>query len=224
MDESRTNYKYEDVYVPVAGFDLNTKMANGLHHVGYTTYRMKACMCGAQPVLEQYVGDVYIDEDGEKHRNFPARTFVAICPKCELRAIGHGSLEECISVWNAGRFTKDSLMCQTPVDDISQDGCIAISNRVIAAAVEDAVDLVKKKNRELSILHNPMTSDVQREVHYTELKNLRTKLNELQTFFMSSPVMFDKDGEAVLSGIRRILHPELTHQEREKIPLKLTKM
>lgn len=219
----KTNYKFEDVYVPIEGYGMYLSRSPGFTHVGYTSPRMKKCRCGTDPVMEQYVDDTYT-RNGVKFRNFPAKEFVAICPKCEIRAKGTGTLEECIRRWNAGEFTEDTLMVQERLTYADMNGCIEISNRVISDAVEEAVELVKRKNEEMSILKNPLTGDAQREAHYLVLKGLRGRLKELQRFLTTSPIMFDKDGDAILSGIRRILHPNLTHWEREKIPLNLLKM
>lgn len=219
---SKTNYKVEDVYDERSGYGLMLSRKDPFCHIGYTSETMKPCRCGAIPVMEQYVDDTFIDAKGEKQRNFPAKDFIAICPVCEIKANGHGTLEECVIRWNAGDFSRDSVLMNTPLTDMDNEGCRQLSNRVVESAVEEALELVKEKNRLLVILRDPQTSDLRRETNYTLLKTVREKMREIEMFLRNSPVMMEYDGDAVLSGIRRTLHPELESDERiEKIPLEL---
>ena len=220
-NKSKTNYSPEDVYTEIEGYGISTSRRNDQLHIGYVSPKTKLCKCGGYPVLEQFVDDVYIDEHCEKQRNFPATQFVAICPKCETRIKGHGTLEEAVERWNAEDYLEDMLMVREPLKDIDIASCYELSNRVLEEAIEDAIALVKEKNRLMEILKNPLTGDMQREAYYTNLKNIRGQMRDMMRFFRESPMMMDRDGDAVLSGIRKMLHPELSPEDRTKIKLDL---
>lgn len=188
-----------------------------IYHVGYTSEKMIPCVCGAQPVLEQWVGD---QEDTHKHA--PAQVFVAICPICEMRGAGHGSLKACVQNWNKRRFTRSSLMMRRKPKDMDEDACRRLCRAVIGDAVQEALWYIRR-NHEVQAKID-VANDYQRELYEKEQKEVRSKLNEIQRFIERSPLLFDLDSEAVLSGIRRTLYPDKTPEERVKIPLTLAKM
>jgi hypothetical protein len=211
--------EYASVYPEIHGLKRVLHRGNKLLHVGYTSDRMIPCRCGHFPVLEQYVGDM--DEAGI--RNIPAKSFVAICPKCEMKAVGHGSLERGIRAWNARRYTPDTVMVGRRLTDADMRGCEALSNRVLSDAVIEASGYVKRKHDVMEKLRGKLDDDA-REIHYGELQRIRAALMKLAAFFHESPLVFNHDEEAILSGIRRSVYPDMTIEERLKIPLDLLRM
>ena len=219
QEKKKSGPKAEDIYPELEGFTRVLHRHGYVPHVGYVSPRMMPCRCGATPVLEQYVGDVNENET----RNVPAQVFVAICPKCELKAIGQGSIETCIRRWNAGKYSSDMLMVRRKLMDPSTRGCEILSNRVLADAAEEAISYVKRKHELVRKLNGRLDDDA-REIHYNELQRIRTVLRKLMEFFQDNPLVFTHDEEAILSGIRRSVYPDLTPEERIKIPLDLLRM
>ena len=189
-------------------------------HVGYLSMKTRRCVCHTHPVFEQYIMDY--DENGQ--RNVPAKEFVAICPKCEIRAKGHGDLDWCMKQWNSGKFQRDMVMVRYKPKDPDPVGIEMLSRKVVAGAVEEAVDAVKRKHDLTRRLNNKFTDDGTREVLYTQLQLVRSALKELNEFITKSPLLWEFDDEAVLSGIRKQVYPDLKPEERIKIPLNLMKM
>lgn len=211
--------KSEDLYPELDGFSRILHRHGYEPHVGYVSARMIPCRCGAAPVLEQYVGDV----DENEVRNVPAKVFVAICPKCETKAIGQGPLETCIRRWNAEQYSPDMLMVRKRLKDPNTRGCEILSNRVLADAAEEAITYVRRKHELMRKLNGRLDDDA-REIHYNELQRVRSVLRKLMTFFTDNPLVFMHDEDAILSGIRRSVYPDLTPEERIKIPLDLLRM
>lgn len=209
----------EDIYPEMDGFTRAIHRHGYIPHVGYMTTRMMPCKCGTLPVLEQYVGDL----DEHEARNVPATSFVAICPKCELKAKGHGTIEACIKRWNNEQFSSDAMMVRRPLKDPSTRGCEILSNRVLADAAEEAIMYVKRKHDLMEKLRGRIDDDA-REIHYNELQRVRSVLRKLMEFFRDNPLVFTHDEDAILSGIRRSVYPDLTPEERIKIPLDLLRM
>lgn len=201
------------------GYVLSRRSNNGLH-AGYVTDKAEPCpYCGRNPVFEQYVEDM--DENG--FRYVPARQFVAICPHCEVRAVGHGPLETCLERWNAHRFTSDMVMLHSKPEQYNTDACMALANKVVADAMQEAIDLIKRRKAHKTNL-DKIVDDYRREIEYTEYKRVCKALRRIQSFFRDSPLMFDLDEEAVLSTIRRVIYPDKTPEERTSIPLDLVRM
>lgn len=189
-------------------------------HVGYTHPRTRRCVCHTPPVFEQYIYDY--DEDG--NRNVPAQQFVAICPNCEIRARGHGSLEWCRRQWNAGKFSRDTVMVRYSPKWQSDEGIERMCRKVIAGVIEEAVEAVQRKHSLMDRLMGTMIDDGTREVLYNQLKLVRSQIRELSGFIHNSPLMYTFEEDAVLSAIRKQIYPELTPEDRIKIPLNLTRM
>lgn len=209
----------DKIYPPLDGFDPPARRSYKQYHVGYTSPRARECVCGSFPVIEQYV----LDKENDRRR-VPAQLFVAICPNCERRAVGEGSPEQVLASWNAGRITEDSELMQNKISSIDIDSVLHLSDSVVGNAVRDAVDLVKRKHEVMKILKDPHISDMKSEAFYNELKIVKANLRDLQKFFMEDPIMMDKDGDALLSAIRKLLYPGLTTEKRLEIPLDLVKM
>lgn len=211
--------EFKAIYPALDGWEWAPIRTGELYHTGYTSARAKRCKCGNMPVFEQSVKDCV----GTRKKT-PADVFVAICPHCELRAVGEGTLEEVLTAWNSGVRTVDSVAMQKKLVDADSNATRALSDAVVGDAAHEAVQLILRRRELMEIVNNPKLSDVELEMRYTELKGVRRGLNELQKFFETSPIMFDNDAEAILSGIRKIVYPEMTYAERVKIPLKLVKM
>ena len=212
---------FDVTYPPVPGFDRQPNKYR-MFHVGYVNSKAKPCpCCGTMPVFEQYVLD---KAPLTQKRNIPAKTFVGICPRCEIRAEGEHTLEEALEVWNRGEYSEDSIICNRKMHDLDTECCANLCDTVIGDAMRDAVILIQKKKALMQELKNPELSDLKRISFYNELQDVRGNIREIQLFLRTSPIMFDRDSDAILSGIRKILHPELSYQERTKIPLSLMKM
>lgn len=210
---------YKDIYPERDGWGYAEQRTGELYHTGYISGKAIQCACGAYPTFEQYVGD-----SDNTHRRVPATLFVAICPHCERRAPGYGTLDEMLAAWNSGERTHDTEMVQAELTNPDTTAATALSNAVIRIAAEEAVELIQKRRKIASELKDQKLSDMRREALYTDLKNVRSNLRKLQNFFEGSPMLFDKDGDAILSGIRKIVFPDLTYKERTEIPLVLVKM
>ena len=210
---------FELLYPEREGYTRKLTRREPYIHAGYMSDKMAQCRCGAFPVLEQYVEDV----DENEIRNVPAQDFVAICPVCEVRADTHGSMEQCIKYWNARRFTEDAVMVRHKLKNPNMHGCEMLSNKVLADAVNEAVVFVKRKHELMRKLQGPIDDDT-REIHYTELTRVRANLRKIADFFHKSPLVFTHEEDAILSGVRRNVYPELTPEERLKIPLDLLRM
>lgn len=179
--------------------------SNESHHVGYKTDRARPCCCGWIPVFEMYTEAT--------ERDCPAVDFVAICPRCERRAEGHGSLEYCLKQWNAENLSDDSMMVNMPIMEMSYTGAEKLSQKIFRAAKAEALELILKKHEEFGD---------RRDWKY-QLK-FAGDLVRLEIFFRESPLMMDLDGDGVISDIRKQVYPDLSPEERIRIPLKLTEM
>lgn len=216
--------KYRDpasIYPPRDGWDVNLTYRGEQMHIGYVTPKATLCPCCKKrlPVFEQSSSDTE-----ENRQNGPAQLFIAICPRCELRADATGTLDECLDAWNNGRFTEDSVMVHRRMKDVDYTAMEKLSNAIVTDAVTQAVELVKQKNHLMAELKNPMMNDLVREIKYSHLSEVRGNLRKIQNFIDSSPLMLEHDPEAVLSTIRRHVYPDLTPDKRIEIPLKLVSM
>ena len=207
---------FENVYPPIDGWGWSLSRNN---HSGYISNLAIKCECGASPVFEQYC----LDLTGTA-KSVPAKLFVGICPNCGLRAIGQWPLEKALAVWNSGERTADSRTLAQKCKNPDNNACKNLSDAAVTEAVEEAVRMVRRKNELQTLLRDDLLSDQKREVYYIELKSIRSNLRSLQVFFTESPLLYDKDSDAVLSGIRKILYPGLSYEDRIKIPLKLVSM
>lgn len=212
---------FDLLYPEREGLGRTNSRISTMFHVGYYDLNMKACpKCGGFPVFEQYTED--IGEDGK--RNVPAKAFVAICPRCEIRAKGHGSIEAVAKQWNRRRFVADTVMVQRKLEAPNTQQCRVLSSKVISQAMSDAVELIRRKHKLTEELKNPILGEFSRAARYEELKHVRSEISSLKRFFHSSPIMFDLEEEAALSAIRKALYPDLPLEERINIPLDLVRM
>lgn len=183
-------------------------------HIGYTHPDAKPCpCCHMSPVFERYVED----------RGVPASVFVAICPRCELRAAGYGTLEQVLDDWNHGRFTDDGWQVHHRLKDVDADAIALLSKKVTADAVSDATDLIETR-RKLAKNVRLAKNEFAREAQEQHLKDTMRALREIQHFIEQSPLMLDHDPEAVLSAIRKRVYPDLDTEKRLKVPLDLARM
>lgn len=187
------------------GWGLVGWRGSNLHHLGYITEKARRCVCGCPPVFEMTTGTV--ETEGA------ASDFVAICPRCERRAEGHGSLEYCLRMWNEGKMSDDSMMVNMPILSMSETGAMKLSRKLIALNKEEAIELIRCKHSEFGTRR-----DWKYKVRYA------AQLRTIERFFRESPLMMDMDGEAIISDIRKIIYPDLTPEERVKIPLILTEL
>lgn len=218
---------FDLTYPPRDGWARTEKRmaSNDWHHVGYMSMFARQCpVCGAMPVFEQYVGDVTKEPGKKKVKNMPAETFVAVCPRCEVRAVGEGTLEECLRAWNDEDYSDDSLLVNGEIENINGQGLKELADCVWEETVAYGVDLVKRKHELQMALNSAFIDDVMTEVYYTELKGIRSTLTSLQKDVLSSPFGAVRDPESVLSDIRKGAYPHLSIDERLLIPLDLGKM
>lgn len=222
MEESkRKTTPTELLYPPLEGYTRVLSARGGKLHVGYYHASMGKCpCCGGQPVLEQLVND--LDENGK--RNIPAQNFTAICTNCELRADAEGDLSEALEAWNLGKLSPVSKMVHKRLRTPDEPGMAKLANIVIYDAMRDAINLINRKKEVNDLRNDEKISDARDSVLLAELSRIRGELNRMQKFFERNPLMAWNETDAVLSTIRRILHPDLTPEERAKIPLKLVSM
>ena len=213
-----TLLSFDELYPPREGYAFRRRIGGSLH-VGYVHPQTRKCVCGSLPVFEQYIYDY--DENGQ--RNAPAKEFVAICPKCEIKMRGHGSLSFCRKQWNAGKFSKDGVMVRFRPKDPEPNALDRLSRKVIAGVIEEAVELINRKH-DLMDKISDNRNDWMQEVFTGQLKKVRHSLTELENFILTSPLMLDHDSDAVLSAIRKKVYPGMKPEDRVKIPLKLGRM
>lgn len=202
----------ENMYSPKINYSTILKgFSQEIMHRGYTSLYAKPCKCcGSYVVFERD------REDVDK--------FIAICSKCELRAEGNGTLEEMMERWNSEQYSEDSYMVHKRLRNPDVLATKRLANQVIGTAVEEIIILIKRKHEFMKQLKSPMISDVQEEVINTNIKKINEKLSESERFLKSTPLMFDLEADALISGIRSRIYPNLTTEERLKIPLHLTKL
>lgn len=225
--ENKENLATEAVlmmtYPEKEGFDRRlyrgTRGRSVCCHVGYRSERMARCECGAEPVLEQTVDDA--TKDG---RNVPAQRYVAICPRCETRTEYDGEIEKCIEEWNAGRFTEDSMMLKHAIRSPNLEGYARLAGKVIGIAYDDAVVLLKEKQRLRKKMQNPLIGSATMESCRTQIDSINGELRALQFFFENSPLMMNRDPESIISDIRKEVYPMVRPEVRMQKPLVLSKM
>lgn len=172
-------------------------------HCGYSSTKLKPCpVCGRYPVFEE---DQYRCTESDK----PAKYFYGFCPTCDLRTEKSGTLKEAVYQWQRYSFSENTLMvCQRPT--FSKDGINALYNKVVEACVNDAI-----LKLEWQFKLTPYTE---------EWRRLSKELNEIEDFLRGSCFTVDLDPDGIISDIRKILYPDMSHDERTKIPLHLSKL
>ena len=213
------------IYPELDGYGRSLERGKNVMHIGYTSPEARVCKCGCYPVFEQYVLDR--KEDGS--RNIPAQIFVAICPRCELRAKGEGTLEEVLETWNRGEYSEDNLLVSEKLSTLSLETAKMLGAVVVMRMIEDAIDMILQKHKiqqELRSLYGAGNEERHGEkVH--KVQELTRRLESSENFLRYSPLMFDRDPDAVISDIRKAIYPGDTAEDiekRMKIPLRLAAM
>lgn len=215
----------EQIYPEREGYGRSLERGRDVMHIGYTSPKARPCKCGCMPTFEQYVLDR--KEDGS--RNIPAESFVAICPRCELRAKGEGTLEEVLETWNRGEYSEDNLLVSEKMTSLSTETAKMLGAVVVMRMIEDAIDMIMLKHKlqqELRTLYGAGNEERHGEnVH--RIRELNGRLGNAENFLRYSPLMFDRDPDAVISDIRKAIYPGDTAEDieqRMKIPLRLAAM
>ena len=215
----------EQIYPEREGYGRSLERGRDVMHIGYTSTKARPCKCGCVPTFEQYVLDR--KEDGS--RNIPAQSFVAICPRCELRAKGEGTLEEVLETWNRGEYSEDNLLVSEKMTSLSTETAKMLGAVVVMRMIEDAIDMILQKHKiqqELRSLYGAWNEERHGEkVH--KIQELNGRLVNAENFLRYSPLMFDRDPDAVISDIRKAIYPGDTAEDiekRMKIPLRLVAM
>ena len=215
----------EQIYPEREGYGRSLERGRYVMHIGYTSPKARPCKCGCMPTFEQYVLDR--KEDGS--RNIPAQSFVAICPRCELRAKGEGTLEEVLETWNRGEYSEDNLLVSEKMTSLSTETAKMLGAVVVMRMIEDAIDMILQKHKiqqELRSLYGAGNEERHGEkVH--KIRELNVRLGNAENFLRYSPLMFDRDPDAVISDIRKAIYPGDTAEDiekRMKIPLRLASM
>lgn len=215
----------EQIYPEREGYGRILERVRDVLHIGYTSPEARVCKCGSYPVFEQYVLDR--KEDGS--RNIPAESFVAICPRCELRAKGEGTLEEVLETWNRGEFSEDNLLVSEKMASLSPETARMLGGIVVMRMIEEIIDMILQKHKlqqELRTLYVAGNEERHGEkVH--KIQELNGLLGTAENFLRYSPLMFDRDPDAVISDIRKAIYPGDTAEDierRMKIPLRLAAM
>ena len=218
--------RFDEAYPPREGFGYSEyhMPRDTYHHVGYTTKNAKPCpICGHEPVFEQFTDDLSNDSS-KPRRNTPAQVFVAICPRCEARARGTGTLEQMLQRWNERKFSRDSVIVCRKLTDIDRSGLYDLVNKIWDSRIPYAADLVRRKHELTMALQSAFMNDVLAETYYAELRVVRGLLTSLYNDIMKCPFGEVRDPESVLSDIRKNVYHYLTTEERLEIPLKLVSM
>ena len=215
----------EQIYPEREGYGRSLERVRDVMHIGYTSTKARVCKCGCYPVFEQFVLDR--KEDGS--RNIPAQSFVAICPRCELRAKGEGTLEEVLETWNRGEFSEDNLLVSEKLSTLSLETAKMLGAVVVMRMIEDAIDMILLKHKlqqELRLLYGAGNEEQHGEKAH-RIRELNGRLGSAENFLRYSPLMFDRDPDAVISDIRKAIYPGDTAEDiekRMKIPLRLAAM
>ena len=211
-----------EVYPPVVGFDLYyryNRKSKITRLYGYTNQKAKRCQCGGTPVFEQ------AEYDHDPHDPYkPAKVFIGVCKDCNLRTKSEGPLWLVLKEWNDGVYDRDMLMVQKPLTNSDTEACIRLSSVLVSAAMTDAVRLILEKRELKDKLTAPDATDYTREQLYPRYAECRGQLKALDNFFRTSPLLMEMDGETCISKVREAVYPDLTPDERVKIPLKLVNM
>jgi hypothetical protein len=190
-------------------------------HGGYTTNLLKPCpVCGRQAVFEE-------DSYNKTPKAERARVFIGFCPTCELRTRTPGTLREAVTQWQTGQYSSDSwLHCHRP--KLDSFGVAELCNVVCGTAYEDLrmyVELMMEEDIRIPRViipshRRPQTEPTEEETYsHSELE-----VKRIDEFFRTSPLAFALDRDAVMSKLRKELFPDLTPEERTKIPLDPTEM
>lgn len=212
----------EKAYPERDGWGRMLERRGGALHIGYTHVEAKACPCGNYPVFEQYFND---RDPARDEKNVPAEVFVAICPACELRAEGEGTLEEMLAAWNERRFSEDSLMVSREISFAQPEAMAALCGIVCMTQIEEAVNLIRRKHKIRKALKTQFGNEFVRGEQVSEIRRINAQLTLIERFLRNSPLMYERDPDAVISDIRKTIHPGNSREEIEqrlKIPLKLT--
>lgn len=217
----------EQIYLEREGYGRSLERGRDVMHIGYTSPKARPCKCGCMPTFEQFVLDR--KEDGS--RKIPAESFVAICPRCELRAKGEGTLEEVLATWNRGEFSEDSLLVSEKLSTLSPETAKMLGAVVVMRMIEDAIDMILLKHKLQKKLRSGLLegagNEYKRGEKVQKIRDLNGRLKNAENFLRYSPLMFDRDPEAVISDIRKAIYPGDTAEDiekRMKIPLRLAAM
>ena len=217
----------EQIYPEREGYGRSLERGKYVMHIGYTSPEARVCKCGSYPVFEQFVLDR--KEDGS--RNIPAQSFVAICPRCELRAKGEGTLEDVLETWNLGEFSEDNLLVSEKMTSLSPETAKMLGGIVVMRMIEEIIDMILEKHKIQKELRSGLLEGAGNEYKRGEkahkIRELNGRLGSAENFLRYSPLMFDKDPEAVISDIRKAIYPGDTAEDierRMKIPLRLAAM
>lgn len=196
---------YDKKYPPRGAWSVaKTRPSDNYMHGGYTSEKLRRCpVCGRQAVFEE---DVRRKTDPCER----AKYFFGFCPTCELHTKESGTLKEAVMQWQERKYSYDSwLHCHRPKLDTW--GCALLCESLAKSAYNDARFYVDY------MMQNSAKQD-------EALNSARNALNEIETFFVKSPFAFALDPDAVVSKMRQEFFPELTPDERLKIPLKLSQL
>ena len=217
------------VYPELDGFERVLQRKDKWVHIGYAAPpgRVRRCNCGELPVFEQYVGDKSPSVGKSERRNVPAKVFVAICPVCERRAAGEGTIEEVLANWNNKRMSYDSELVARSPKDMSDEAMAALVGVLVTQCMEEAVELIHERHRIMNILKSGLLNDEAKEIYYNKHREVCNELHHLDHFFKTSPFTEGRDTDAILSDIRKEIYPGKTMKDieaRMKIPLDLERM
>lgn len=201
---SNNNTNLLEKYPPRGAWETaSTHHNKDYNHCGYTSPKLRPCpVCGRAAVFEE---DAYRRTPPRERAKF----FYGYCPTCELHTGESGTLKEAVMQWQTRKFSPGSgLHCHRP--KLDEWGCSLLCEAVCRDAYEDARFCVEQMQK----------ADQKHE----EDEGARDELDRIEKFFRTSPLAFALDPEAVISKLRKELYPDMTPEERMKIPLKLSKL
>lgn len=202
MGRKTVSYCTEDRYPQRRGWIYkNSNPILFLNHTGYYSTQLRPCpCCGRYPVFEE---NAYVDIESDI-----AKSFLGYCQMCEIHTYKPGTLREAVIMWQGRKFSKTSInMNKRPKYD-SLYGVRSLCNKVVDAAVVDAILYARERQ----------TANGELFDSYGE------QLDKLEKFFRTSVFMWEMDPDGIISDIRRILYPNMTPEDRTRIPNHLSEL
>ena len=191
------------------GFEIS--LGNGKEFI-YLSKDTDPCpFCGGYAEIQPYVT---ADERREGKRD---GLFVAMCANCGARAEGEWSPEKCVEVWNAKKFTKETLILSKKLDHVDEDAARNFCRTVLASACQDAIEWVRKK----WLLEIAVATETDPEkVAKAEAKLVEVRKNLHET----GAYLKDRDMPKLLDLILKTLYPDSDFKDREKMTRELANL
>lgn len=172
---------------------------------GYYTPKLRMCpSCGSAPTIAPYIDD----------QNDPPTKFVIMCNKCYLRVDGEHSPEECVALWNKGKFGKLSVqLCEKP-KDIMLVNARAMVITAARLSANDAIHFI----RNIWEITDEMAMRDKCDCVYADLEEELGKKRQA----VEESVNFLRNvggyGRKAVDKIKILLYPDSSIKDREEMP------